>query len=130
MEAAPFEGDTPAFERARARHDAENRWLVREFGEVFPRLFQGGRAALRLGPEANLLASGIAGLSPLATDHIAPRTVGSDDDVVPIEELLFRGPDALKRAIGLGDELRRSAAAPDPAILSELYDLLQLAAAE
>ena len=34
MEAAPFEGDTPAFERARARHDAENRWLVREFGAL------------------------------------------------------------------------------------------------
>lgn len=78
----------------------------------------------------DLLASGIAGLAPLATDHIAPRAVSADDDVVPIEELLFRGRDALTRAIGIGDELRRSAAPPDPATLSELYDLLQLAAAD
>lgn len=82
-------------------------------------------AALR-----DLLASGIAGLAPLATDHIAPRAIGADDDVVPIEELLFRGRDALTRAIGIGDALRRSAQAPDPATLSELYDLLQLAAAD
>ena len=82
-------------------------------------------AALR-----DLLASGIAGLAPLATDHIASRAVGEDDDVVPIEELLFRGRDALQRAIGLGDEMRRTAAPPDPAVLSELYDLLQLAAAD
>ena len=82
-------------------------------------------AALR-----DLLASGIAGLAPLATDPIALRAVGEDDDVVPIEELLFRGRDALQRAIGLGDEMRRTAAPPDPATLSELYDLLQLAAAD
>lgn len=78
----------------------------------------------------DLLASGIAGLAPLATDHIAPRAVGADDDVIPIEELLFRGRDALARAIGIGDTLRRSAEPPDPATLSELYDLLQLAAAD
>lgn len=77
-----------------------------------------------------LLASGIAGLAPLATDHIAPRTVDADDDVVPIEELLFRGKEALARAISIGDELRRSATQPDAATLSELYDLLQLAAAD
>ena len=78
----------------------------------------------------DLLASGIAGLAPLATDHIAPRAVGEDDDVVPIEELLFRGKEALARAIGIGEALRRTASQPDPATLSELYDLLQLAAAD
>lgn len=78
----------------------------------------------------DLLASGIAGLAPLATDHIAPRAVGADDDVVPVEELLFRGKEALARAIGIGETLRRTASVPDSATLSELYDLLQLAAAD
>jgi chemotaxis protein histidine kinase CheA len=82
-------------------------------------------AALR-----DLLASGIAGLAPLETTRLAEPVLGEDDDVVPIEELLFRGREALDRALRIGEQLRGTAAPPDPATLSELYDLLQLAAAD
>ena len=82
-------------------------------------------AALR-----NLLATGLSGLAPLAETNLAAPVVGEEDDVIPIEDLLLRGRDALERAIQIGDALRHSGAVPDPATLSELYDLLQLAAAE
>ncbi len=82
-------------------------------------------AALR-----NLLGAGLAGLDPLNDQRLAEPVVGDEDDVIPIEELIFRGKDALTRAVALSDALRRSNAAPDPDTLAELYDLLQLAAAE
>ncbi|MEX2182761.1 MAG: Hpt domain-containing protein [Gemmatimonadaceae bacterium] len=77
-----------------------------------------------------LLASGLDGLAPLATEHLAEPLVGPEDDVIPIDELLFRGRDALARAAALGEELRTADGAPDPQTLAELYDLLQLAAAD
>ena len=50
--------------------------------------------------------------------------------MIPIEDLLFRGKDALQRALTLGESLKRAGAVPDADTLAELYDLLQLAAAE
>jgi HPt (histidine-containing phosphotransfer) domain-containing protein len=52
-----------------------------------------------------------------------------DDEVVPVEALLYRGNAALDRARALRDELRRSGTT-DPEALHELYDLLDLARAE
>lgn len=77
-----------------------------------------------------LLATGIAGLSPLGAERLATPAPMEDDDVVPIEELLLRGRDALERAIEISSALRTAGAPPDPATLDELYDVLQLAAAE
>ena len=77
-----------------------------------------------------LLSSGLAGLSSLGDTPFAAPLVGEEDDVVPIEDLIFRGREALDRAIQIGDALRQSGAVPDHATLTELYDLLQLAAAE
>ena len=77
-----------------------------------------------------LLATGIAGLEPLGEERLAEPLVGAEDDVIPVEDLLFRGKDALQHAISLGDQLRAGTTAPDTATLAELYDLLQLAAAE
>jgi hypothetical protein len=82
-------------------------------------------AALR-----DLLATGLSGLAPLAETTLAAPLVGEEDDVVPIEDLLLRGRDALERALQIGDALRHAGAVPDPTTLAELYDLLQLAAAE
>jgi hypothetical protein len=82
-------------------------------------------AALR-----SLLATGLSSLAPLAETALAAPLVGDEDDVIPIEDLLLRGREALERAIQIGDALRQSGAVPDQATLSELYDLLQLAAAE
>jgi hypothetical protein len=78
----------------------------------------------------DLLATGLSSLAPLAETTLAEPLVGDEDDVIPIEDLLLRGRDALDRAIQIGDALRHSGNDPDPATLSELYDLLQLAAAE
>jgi HPt (histidine-containing phosphotransfer) domain-containing protein len=78
----------------------------------------------------DLLATGIAGLAPLDNVHLAAPVVGDEDDVIPIEELIFHGKDALARALEISDGLRRSGAVPDPDTLAELYDLLQLAAAD
>jgi len=78
----------------------------------------------------DLLASGIAGLAPLATTHIAEPSGTPDEDVIPIEDLLFRGKEALQQALHLGDRLRNAETAADHDTLAELYDLLQLAAAD
>ncbi|HET8770483.1 MAG TPA: hypothetical protein VFM71_05845 [Gemmatimonadaceae bacterium] len=78
----------------------------------------------------SLLATGIAGLAPLGDEHLAAPLVGDEDDVVPIDELLFRGRDALSRAIEIGARFKETGQPPDRAALDELYDLLQLAAAE
>ena len=78
----------------------------------------------------SLLASGIAGLEPLRETRLVEPTVSDEDDVVPIEELQFRGRDALARAVALSAVLRDRDEPADPATLDELYDLLQLAAAE
>lgn len=53
----------------------------------------------------------------------------SDPAPLPIEALLYRGNSALARARQIRDAMR-SAPAPDSALLAELYDLLDLAAAE
>ncbi len=78
----------------------------------------------------SLLSQGLSGLSGLGSSTFAEPVVGPDDDVIPIEDLLFRGKDALQRALTIGEQLKRSGSMPDSETLAELYDLLQLAAAE
>jgi hypothetical protein len=75
-----------------------------------------------------MLASGLAGLSALDENPLAAPAEIASDVVVPIEDLVYRGRDALDRAIELRDQLRQSPGAPDPAMLNELFDLLELAA--
>jgi len=53
-----------------------------------------------------------------------------EDNVVPIDTLLYRGRAALDRAVEIRDELRRRGASSDQAALDELFDLLDLARAE
>ncbi|HEY3285977.1 MAG TPA: hypothetical protein VGJ96_02535 [Gemmatimonadaceae bacterium] len=77
---------------------------------------------------AALLSNGLAGLSNLEAEPLVTPVDYSSDVVVPIEDLVYRGRDALDRAIELRDVIRQSAGAPDPAVLAELFDLLELAA--
>ncbi len=77
---------------------------------------------------ASMLSSGLAGLSALEESPLAAPADVVSDVVVPIEDLVYRGRDALDRAIELRDVMRRSPGAPDPAMLAELFDLLELAA--
>ncbi len=99
-----------------------------------PSLVSAAPTAVRSGPGSSgdalsaMLASSLAGLSGLEeAPLVEPVFIGSDV-VVPIEDLVYRGRDALDRAIELRDIMRQEAGAPDPAMLAELFDLLELAA--
>lgn len=90
----------------------------------------GGTGTPAKGAELSaLLATGIAGLAPLGDARLLDPVTEPDDDIVAIDDLLYRGKDALRAAIALGDHLR-DADQPDHESLQELYDLLQLAAAD
>ncbi|MFI5232083.1 MAG: Hpt domain-containing protein [Gemmatimonadales bacterium] len=78
----------------------------------------------------DLLGAGISGLAALDSTPLAEPTEIEDDGVVPIQDLLYRGRSALRRAAQLGQEFRRGDAAPSADDLAELYDLLELAEAE
>jgi len=80
---------------------------------------------------SSLLGAGIAGLSQLDDEPLSqPVAIDEDDGVVPIQDLLYRGKAALRRAIELGDSVKRHGMAPTADTLTELFDLLELAAAE
>lgn len=75
-----------------------------------------------------LLERGIAGLSGLDDAPLVEPVAIPDDVTVPIEDLVYRGRDALERAIEIRDVIRRDGGAPDSDMLAELFDLLELAA--
>ncbi len=77
---------------------------------------------------SSMLERGIVGLSGLEEAPLAEPAEIAADVTVPIEDMVYRGRDALDRAIELRDLMRQSAGAPDPALLAELFDLLELAA--
>jgi hypothetical protein len=77
-----------------------------------------------------MLASGIAGLRGLDEQPLSAGVeIPADDEVVPVESLLYRGRSALLRAIQVRDAMRASST-PDVESLRELYDLLDLARTE
>jgi hypothetical protein len=78
----------------------------------------------------DLLGAGISGLSSLGSTPLAEPVELEDDGVVPIQDLLYRGKSALRRAAQLGQSYRTSGATPNADELAELYDLLELAEAE
>ena len=78
----------------------------------------------------HLLGAGIHGLSGLDSEPLSEPVDVDDDGIVPIQELLYRGRAALRRAVEIGDTLKRGGPSPDAESLAELYDLLELAAAE
>jgi hypothetical protein len=71
----------------------------------------------------------VAALDPGAPNGPVPAPARGAADVVPVEALLYSGRAALDRARTVRDALRAGSGAPDPALLDELYDLLDLAAA-
>jgi len=80
-----------------------------------------------------MLGAGIAGLSKLDDEPMSEPAPVEDDGTVAIQDLLYRGKAALRRAMELGDQLKKAAAEQKPAdaeALAELYDLLELAATE
>lgn len=76
-----------------------------------------------------LLDASLSQLASLDTMPLVEPDSADDDEIVPVERLLYRGNAALERARVLRDELR-SRNTTDPEVLHELYDLLDLARAE
>ena len=77
-----------------------------------------------------MLGAGISGLASLGDTPLAQPTELEDDGVVPIQDLLYRGRAALRRAAQLGQSFRTSGSTPNADELAELYDLLELAEAD
>ncbi len=84
-----------------------------------------------------LLEHGITGLegfpgTPLDMPAVpaAAPVAAAEDGVVAIASLVYRGRAALTRAREVRDLLRAQNGAPDPELLAELYDLVDLAAAD
>ncbi len=82
-----------------------------------------------------LLEHGITGIerfpgTPLDMPAVPPPAPPAPaiDGIVSIDQLFYRGRAALDRARVVRDELRGADGPPDPDLLDELYDLLDLAA--
>ncbi len=75
------------------------------------------------------LDQGIAALDAFTSRPFAePAPLG--DQIVPVDALLYRGRAAVERAIELREQLRDAGGTPDPAVLRELFELLDLALEE
>ena len=92
---------------------------------------QRGRQHTPTGRELQtFLQSGIAGFSTLSARPLSQPVPLIDETVVPIQSLLYSGRGALDRARELRAEIARDGGAPSPDALAELFDLLDLAAAD
>jgi hypothetical protein len=78
----------------------------------------------------NFLQSGIAGFSTLAERPLSQPVPLVDENVVPIQALLYSGRGALHRARELRQEIAQQGGSPTSEALAELFDLLDLAAAD
>jgi chemotaxis protein histidine kinase CheA len=83
-------------------------------------------AAVSPKPAAAALDSTIAAFESLSAERFA-EPLALDDDVLPVDALLYRGRAALDRAVELRDAIRRAGGAPSAEALEELYDLVELA---
>ncbi len=77
----------------------------------------------------SLLQEGIAGFGVLEDEPLSEPARLDEDDIVPIESLVYRGQTAIRRAIAVRDEMRANGRTDD-ATLQEIFDLLDLAQAE
>jgi hypothetical protein len=74
-----------------------------------------------------MLQDGIVGIRHLDEKPLSEPVPIIDESIVSIDELLYRGKSALHRAAEIGIEVRRVGGAPDPVLLDELLDLIELA---
>ena len=75
------------------------------------------------------LDSAIAAFDSLSEERYA-EPAQLEEEVVPVDALLYRGRAALDRAMEIRDQLRRAGGSPPPELLEELYDLVELARAD
>jgi len=75
------------------------------------------------------LDQAIAAFDSLSHERFA-EPAHLDEEVVPVDALLYRGRAALDRAMEIRDRLRRQSGPPAADLLEELYDLVELARAD
>lgn len=76
----------------------------------------------------DVLNSSLATMRSLETRHSGPQPPVTE--LVPIQELLYRGQRAIERAAEIRRALKKSGTPPTRALVDELVDLVELAAAE
>ncbi len=76
----------------------------------------------------DVLNSSLATMRSLETRHSGPQPVTAE--LVPIQELLYRGQRAIERAAEIRRALKKSGTPPTRALVDELVDLVELASAE
>ncbi len=76
-----------------------------------------------------LLDRGIEGLGGLDATPLSPPVV-LEEELISIDELLYRGQAALERAMALRELFQREATPPSPDAVEELFALLELARTE
>jgi chemotaxis protein histidine kinase CheA len=76
----------------------------------------------------DVLNSSLATMRGLDTRHSGPQPTATD--LVPIQQLLYRGQSAIERAAEIRRALKKSGTPPTRALVDELVDLVELASAE
>lgn len=76
----------------------------------------------------DVLNSSLATMRSLEAKRSGPHPTAAD--LVPIQSLVYRGQRAVERAAEIRRVLRKGGAAPTPALVDELVDLVELATAE
>ena len=76
----------------------------------------------------DVLSSSLATMRPLETRNSGPQPAAAE--LVPIEQLLYRGQRAIERAAEIRRALKKSGTPPTRALVDELVDLVELAATE
>jgi chemotaxis protein histidine kinase CheA len=74
------------------------------------------------------LSSSLATMRSLETRHSGPQPTSTD--LIPIEDLLYRGQRAIERAGEIRRALKKSGTPPTRALVDELVDLVELASVE
>ena len=82
--------------------------------------------AARSSAVSQSLDAHIAAFDALSNERFA-EPAKLEDDVIPVDALLYKGRAALDRAVELRDAIRRAGGTPAPEVLEELYDLVELA---
>jgi chemotaxis protein histidine kinase CheA len=77
-----------------------------------------------------VLDQGIDSLSSIAAQPMSEPVDLSEQPLVPIDALLYRGRAAIERAIELREEIRQRGGSANDDSMAELFDLLDLALAE
>jgi hypothetical protein len=74
------------------------------------------------------LSSSLNAMRSLETRHSGPQPTNTE--LIPIQELLYRGQRAIERAAEIRRVLKKSGTPPTRALVDELVDLVELASAE